>query len=151
MTDIVDPATRSRIMSGIRSKNTTPELTVRKGLHALGLRFRIHDRQIPGKPDLIYKRCRAAIFVHGCFWHGHSCSYFRLPGTRREFWSRKISGTQSRDSKVMAALKAAGWRQLTVWECAFRDKDLREQKRVIRRIFRWITSNRNAIEIRGRP
>ena len=90
MPDIVDSATRSRMMAGIRSTNTRPELAIRKALHAAGFRYRLHPRDVPGKPDMAFARYRAAVFVNGCFWHGHDCPLFRLPDTRREFWSAKI-------------------------------------------------------------
>ena len=91
MTDIVDRKTRSRMMSGIRSRNTRIEITVRKRLFSLGFRYRINDRRLPGKPDMVFPKYRAVIFTHGCFWHGHDCKYFRLPSSNRDFWQAKIS------------------------------------------------------------
>ncbi|SFK90046.1 very short patch repair endonuclease [Methylocapsa palsarum] len=122
MPDIVDSQTRSRMMAGIRSQNTKPEMIVRRGLHARGLRFRLHPRDVAGRPDIVLPRFRAALFIHGCFWHGHDCHLFRLPDTRREFWQAKIKGNQTRDAKVRAELAAGGWRTLTVWECALRGR-----------------------------
>lgn len=120
--DIVDAEVRSRMMSNIRGKDTKPEMMVRKFLHARGLRFRIHRRDLPGRPDLVLPQWRAAVLVHGCFWHGHhGCRYFRMPATRPEFWSAKIAANVSRDHSSEAALKELGWRVLVLWECAIRD------------------------------
>jgi len=120
MADVVDPATRSRMMSGIRGKNTKPELLIRKGLHARGFRYRIHCKDLPGNPDLCFPKYRAVIFVHGCFWHGHDCHLFRWPKTRPEFWREKIGRNREVDARAMAELAAAGWRVATVWECALK-------------------------------
>lgn len=121
MTDIVDRATRSRMMSGIRGKDTQPEMVVRRALYARGLRFRLHDRSLPGRPDIVIKKHRVAIFVNGCFWHGHQgCRYFRLPATNPEFWDGKIAGNRARDARKVHALREAGWRVAVVWECAIR-------------------------------
>ena len=98
MADVVDSAVRSRIMSNIRGKDTRPEMTVRRGLHARGFRYRLHDRRLPGRPDLVFPRCHALILVHGCFWHGHNCHLFRWPESRAEFWRGKINGNKARDA-----------------------------------------------------
>lgn len=119
--DIVDPATRSRMMSGIRGKNTKPELAVRRYLHGAGFRYRLHAAHLPGSPDLVLPRYRAVVFVHGCFWHAHQgCHYFRVPATRHEFWTTKLAANVARDDRDIAALRAAGWRVAIVWECALR-------------------------------
>lgn len=120
MTDIVDQETRSRMMSGIRGKDTKPEMLIRKALHARGFRYRLHVSGLPGKPDIVFPRYGAALFVHGCFWHGHDCRFFRLPATRQDFWARKISGNRDRDQRQLDALREQGWRVLVVWECATR-------------------------------
>ncbi|ALD97296.1 very short patch repair endonuclease [Pseudomonas syringae] len=120
MTDVVDSATRSRMMAGIQGKNTSPELLIRKALHARGFRFRIHSKHLPGKPDLILPKHKAAIFIHGCFWHGHGCRFFKIPKTRTEFWLEKIHRNQARDLAQIADLQKAGWKVLIVWECAVR-------------------------------
>lgn len=110
-------------MSGIRGKNTKPEIQVRKLLHAAGYRFRLHRKDLPGKPDIVLPRYRVAILVHGCFWHGHeNCHLFRLPKSRTEFWEQKISGNIERDKKNLAALIDKGWRVLLVYECALKGK-----------------------------
>ncbi|XZG70281.1 very short patch repair endonuclease [Chitinibacteraceae bacterium HSL-7] len=118
MADIVDKAARSRMMSGIRSKNTKPEMLIRKALHARGFRFRLHVKDLPGKPDLVFPKYKAVIFIHGCFWHGHNCRYFQLPKTREEFWRAKINANQMRDHCQVTSLKQRGWRVLVIWECA---------------------------------
>ncbi|HZR34096.1 MAG TPA: very short patch repair endonuclease [Nevskia sp.] len=122
MVDVVDRATRSRMMKGIRGKNTQPEILVRKALFARGLRFRLHDRSLPGRPDIVIKKHNAVVFVNGCFWHGHQgCRYFKLPGTNPDFWRDKIEGNRKRDLKKAGALTALGWRVAVVWECAVRE------------------------------
>lgn len=113
----VDPQ-RSRIMRAVRSKDTKPELLVRRCLHALGFRFRLHRRDLPGSPDIVLPRWRAVVFVHGCFWHLHGCPKSRMPATRREFWETKLRRNAERDGEAREFLKASGWRVFVVWECA---------------------------------
>lgn len=120
MTDVIDPATRSRMMAGIRSKDTRPEMFIRQGLHALGFRYRLHDRKIPGKPDLVFPRYGALIDVRGCFWHGHDCEYFKIPASNTGFWAGKVTENRTRDARNLKAQLDAGWRCLIVWECAVR-------------------------------
>lgn len=120
MTDVVDAATRSRMMSAIRSKNTKPELNVRTQLHRLGLRFTLGNTTLPGKPDLAFPRHKAVIFVNGCFWHCHRCNNFRWPSSNTEFWRAKLLGTIARDKRDIHELGAIGWRVLVIWECAVR-------------------------------
>ncbi|WP_226628385.1 very short patch repair endonuclease [Alloyangia pacifica] len=113
--------TRSAMMAGIGSKNTKPELVIRKGLHKFGFRYRLHRKDLPGKPDIVLPKYQSVIFVHGCFWHGHEgCSFFKVPKTNTEFWLAKIRRNQVRDAEVQAKLMESGWRVLTVWECATR-------------------------------
>jgi DNA mismatch endonuclease (patch repair protein) len=122
MPDIVDAQTRSRMMSGIRSRDTKPELRVRRWLHARGLRYRLHDRRLPGTPDVVLAKYNTVIFVHGCFWHQHpGCRFAYRPSTRADFWGAKLSRNVSRDSSQQSALVAAGWRVLTIWECEVGD------------------------------
>lgn len=123
--DVVTPNVRSRMMAGIGPKDTRPEMMVRRGLHALGYRYRLHDRRLPGRPDLVFSSRRAVIFIHGCFWHGHDCSLFRWPGTRPQFWRDKIDGNIARDARVRNELLAAGWRVMDVWECQLRGRGRR--------------------------
>ena len=117
MADVVDPATRSRMMSGIRGKNTKPELMIRKALHARGFRYRLHC-DLPGKPDICLPKHRAVIFVHGCFWHGHDCARgSRKPRANADYWTAKLARNVVRDRDVAARLTDDGWRVVTVWEC----------------------------------
>lgn len=123
MADVVNPATRSRMMSGIQGKNTKPEMTVRRALFAAGFRFRLHRRDLPGAPDIVMASRNIAIFVHGCFWHHHAgCRYAKLPATRTEFWRDKLNRNVERDKHAADGLQLMGWRVLVVWECAIRDK-----------------------------
>lgn len=138
MTDVVDVATRSRMMSKIRGKNTSPELLVRKSLHTRGFRFRIHVKHLPGKPDLVLPKYKAVVFVHGCFWHGHNCRYFKVPQTRSEFWLEKIGKNRDPDERQVAALRAAGWRVLIVWECAVRSMKRHKSPLLIDQIIDWL-------------
>ncbi|MCA3108204.1 MAG: DNA mismatch endonuclease Vsr [Rhodocyclaceae bacterium] len=119
--DVVDAATRSRMMAGIRGKDTAPELAVRKGLHAAGFRFRLHRRDLPGRPDIVLPRYRAVVFVHGCFWHRHAgCRYATTPSSNAMRWTRKFSENVARDRAAIAALESAGWRVAVTWECGLR-------------------------------
>jgi len=119
MPDIVDPDTRSRMMASIRSVNTAPEMQVRRYLHARGFRYRLHDRRLPGRPDLVLPGRRAVIQVQGCFWHAHEgCRYFQVPATRRSFWEAKLLGNRDRDQRNERDMQILGWRVAIVWECA---------------------------------
>lgn len=148
MVDVVSAAVRSRMMSGIRSKNTKPEMALRRGLHALGFRFRLHDRRLPGKPDIVLPRYRAAIFVHGCFWHGHNCSLFKWPSTRIEFWEPKILRNRRLDSAAEVSLIGAGWRCGVVWECALKGRRKVGLPCVLERCAEWLRSGSEQLEIR---
>lgn len=120
--DIVTPEKRSRMMAGIKSKNTKPEMVVRKLVHRLGFRFRLHRRDLPGSPDLVFPRFRRVIFVHGCFWHQHPrCKFAYTPKSRPEFWIPKLEANMRRDAAAQQALVAAGWDILIVWECEIFD------------------------------
>lgn len=138
--DIVDQATRSRMMSGIRNKNTRPELAIRKALHGRGYRYRLHVAALPGKPDIVLPKFRAAIFVHGCFWHGHKCHLFKIPGTRAEFWLKKFETNRLNDAKAVAELESLGWRIAVVWECAIRGKENQELTQLIDALAEWVQS-----------
>ena len=121
--DIVGAQRRSEMMAGIRSKNTRPEMVVRRIAHSLGLRFRLHRKELPGSPDLVFPRWRLAVFVHGCFWHRHAgCSFATSPKTRPEFWQKKFEANIARDRRAVASLAAQGWRVITIWECDTRDE-----------------------------
>lgn len=122
MTDIVTPDQRSKMMAGIRAKNTKPELLIRRALFAQGLRFRLHRRDLPGVPDIVFPGRKIVVFVHGCFWHQHpSCRFAKLPSSNTNFWRNKLEGNTERDERAAAALLSMGWRVLTVWECATRN------------------------------
>lgn len=137
--DTVDSATRSRIMARVRSRNTGPEMILRRALHARGLRYKLHDSALPGRPDLVFPRFGAVCFVHGCFWHRHEgCPRATTPTSNREYWERKFKGNVSRDRKHRAALLAAGWRVGVIWECALRPKGQVEE--VSLRVERWLKS-----------
>lgn len=138
MTDIVDSKTRSRMMSGIKGKNTKIELHIRKSLFSRGYRYRLHNSSLPGRPDLVFPKYKAAIFVNGCFWHGHQCNLFKWPKTRQDFWKEKITGNIARDSRNIEALEHMDYRVLTVWECAIRGKNQADLDRVIGEIDEWI-------------
>lgn len=125
MVDVVDKATRSRMMSGIRGKNTSPEMTVRRFLHGKGLRYRLHVKDMPGKPDLVFPKHGVALFVHGCFWHRHpGCRYSTTPASNQEFWLAKFDDNVRRDREAVKKLKKVGWRVFVVWECQITDKIL---------------------------
>jgi DNA mismatch endonuclease (patch repair protein) len=120
--DVHSREQRSRNMAAIRGKNTKPELKVRSALHALGYRFRLHRRDLPGNPDIVLPKHRTAIFVHGCFWHCHDCSYGKvMPATRAEFWRHKRAGNVERDKRHAAAIARLGWKVLIIWECQTRE------------------------------
>jgi DNA mismatch endonuclease (patch repair protein) len=148
MVDIVDAATRSRMMSGIRGRNTKPELLIRSLLHRRGFRFRLDARDLPGRPDIVLPRYGAVIFVHGCFWHGHDCPLFKWPQTRPDFWREKIGRNLANDEKSRAALLAAGWRVGVVWECALRGAN-RDLDGVLQRLVDWLQSDVSELGERG--
>lgn len=121
MVDVHTPEQRSRNMAAIKGKNTKPEVFVRALLHSLGYRFRLHRKELPGKPDIVLPKHKAAIFVHGCFWHCHNCRFGRVqPATRAEFWTAKRQSNVDRDHRNKAALRALGWRVMVIWECQIR-------------------------------
>lgn len=129
------------MMAGIRSKNTKPEMIVRKGLHRLGFRFLVHDKRLPGKPDLVFPKWRSAIFVNGCFWHGHDCHLFKLPSTRTEFWRDKISANKQRDQAALSNIEEMGWRALSVWECEIKNRSKEEVEALLDRCQNWLTGS----------
>ena len=144
MTDIVDRAVRSRMMAGIGGKDTKPELILRRALHARGFRYRLHDRKLPGTPDLVFQRFGAVCFVHGCFWHRHQeCPYATVPATRPDFWKAKFKGNVKRDRRAREELLDSGWRVAIVWECALR-ADL--AKRTSLRLDEWLHGDERFFE-----
>jgi len=136
-------------MSKIRCKDTKPEFFVRSALHRLGYRFRLHDPKLPGKPDLVFKKYKALIFVHGCFWHGHECHLFKWPKSRENFWRTKISKNRDNDKKAIAALQALKWRMLIVWECAIKGKERGNPEQIVQEIEDWLVSGEAYHFIRG--
>lgn len=120
MADVLTPAQRHFNMSRIKGKDTKPEMLVRRGLHSRGLRYVLHDRSLPGRPDLVFPKHRTAAFIHGCFWHAHGCALSKLPATRQDFWQAKMAANVARDHKAIDVLRADGWRILVIWECALR-------------------------------
>lgn len=122
MADFVTPEKRSKIMRGVKQKDTRPEIIVRKALHAAGFRFRLHARHLPGKPDIVLPKFKTVVFVHGCFWHQHAgCKDGRVPASRVEYWEPKLRRNQERDQEKARELEAAGWNVVTVWECEAKD------------------------------
>jgi DNA mismatch endonuclease, patch repair protein len=121
--DKLTPEHRSENMRRIKSKNTSPELAVRSLLHVMGYRFRLHARELPGKPDIVFRRRKKAILVHGCFWHGHDagCADSRRPKSNRRYWNPKITGNKERDARNLAVLRKEGWQVLVVWDCQIQD------------------------------
>lgn len=150
MADVVTAADRSRMMAGIGSSNTKPEIVLRRALHALGFRFRLHDRKLPGTPDIVLPRYRAVVFVHGCFWHGHDCHLFKWPSTRPDFWKSKISKNREIDDRATQKLVAAGWRQAVVWECAIKGRTRVPLDEIASSIGDWLRSTDDNLEIKGK-
>ena len=149
MADNVDRPIRSQMMAAVRSQDMGPEVAIRKALHARGLRYRTNVRNLPGRPDIVFPKYRVAIFVHGCFWHRHDCSLFRLPAARCEFWAKKLERNRERDAEVSQALSEIGRRCLTVWECAIRGSEKRDFSALVDEIACWITPGGTAYELRG--
>jgi len=151
MADIVTPAKRSEMMSGIKGKDTKPEIRIRKLLFGLGYRYRIGSKHLSGRPDIVLPKYNAIIFIHGCFWHGHElCNLFRMPKSKKEFWSKKISGNIIRDEISIARLQEEGWRVCTVWECALKGRNRLKEEKVTNALVNWIESDSSALNIRGK-
>lgn len=147
MTDIVTPETRSKMMAGIRGKNTRPEIIIRKELFRQGFRYKLHDKKLAGKPDIVLPRFRAAIFVHGCFWHGHTCPLFRLPSTHTDFWTTKIARNRDNDERAIYTLLNSGWRVAIIWECALKGRGKWQLVALIAAISEWIHGDAPRFEI----
>ena len=140
--DTVDKQTRSRIMASVGQKNTGAETALRCALHAAGLRYRLHDRKLPGSPDLVFPRYRAVIFVHGCYWHSHGCYKSTVPKSRREFWQDKFEANRERDERNVRLLRDHGWRVLTVWECVLKGKTAEPAEDVAEAVKEWLDSDK---------
>lgn len=138
MPDVHSLEQRKKNMRAIKQKNTTPELKIRRLLFAKGFRFRIHVRSLDGSPDIVLPKYRVAIFVHGCFWHGHKCHLFKVPSTRTEFWTNKIDLNRCRDERDQKALIDKGWRVLTIWECALKGKKRQPDEVIVDNMTEWI-------------
>ena len=149
MTDVVSSQTRSKMMSGIQGKNTKPEIMIRKALHQKGFRYRLHVKSLPGKPDLVFPKYKAAIQINGCFWHGHNCHLFKWPSTQPEFWREKILGNRERDAVKLKEMEEIGWRTMIIWECAVKGKYKQPFNEVIEWVSNWLISGNISVEIMG--
>mgnify|MGYP006424284711 CR=1 FL=1 len=149
MTDVFSSEKRAWVMSRIRPSNTKPEIWIRKQLFALGFRYRLHDRRLPGKPDVLFPKYRAALFFNGCFWHGHDCHLFKWPKSRPDFWHEKIGKNRERDTRNLKDLQELGWRVITIWECALRGKTRLEPGAVIVETAQWLTEGGDYLVIEG--
>lgn len=136
-------------MAAVRSRDTKPELMIRKALHAAGLRYRLNVRDLPGRPDIVLPRHRAVVFVHGCFWHRHECKLFRWPESRADFWREKLNSNVARDERAAQALKAAGWRRAVIWECALRGRKKLEFQDAMQQLIAWIRSDEPLLTVGG--
>ena len=142
MTDVVDAATRSRMMAGIKGKDTKPEIFLRKALHAKGLRYRLGGCGLPGKPDLVFPSRRTVVFVHGCFWHRHECKYFKWPSSNVDFWKAKLDGNHARDQRVEGNLIKLGWRVIKVWDCDLQKTNYKLPNTAVSRTAKLLFSER---------
>lgn len=149
MSDIVDTQTRSRMMSGIKGRDTKHELLIRKALHRQGFRYRLHYKSLPGRPDMVFPSHRAIILINGCFWHGHHCRLFKWPATRREFWREKITANTQRDARNLTMYREQGWRTLIIWECALKGRTAWPLESVVDWTVQWLLHETGDIEIRG--
>lgn len=138
MVDVVDKATRSRMMAGIKGKDTKPEMLIRSELHRRGFRFRKNVKELPGKPDIVLPKYKAVIMVNGCFWHGHECHLFKWPATRPDFWREKISGNKARDLRNIKELEFLGWRVSVVWECDIKGRKVKDIDLFLMGLSDWI-------------
>lgn len=143
--DTVDKVTRSKIMSSVGQKNTGPELVLRRTLHRLGLRYRLHDNKLSGSPDIVFPQYHTVLFVHGCFWHNHGCGLSRTPSTNHEYWKKKFEDNTARDRRNTENLLLNGWRVITVWECSLEGKNANPESVAID-IRDWLKSNGSYFE-----
>lgn len=152
MVDVLTSAQRQLVMGRIKGKNTQPEIKIRSALHLKGLRFRLHQKNLPGRPDLVFQKYKCIVFIHGCFWHKHDCHLFQQPATRKEFWKKKIDQNQLRDQEVLTSLRKSGWRIAVVWECALRGRSKLEFETLINSLASYIRNNseNELYEIRGK-
>lgn len=150
MTDVLTTKQRHYNMSRIKSKDTKLELLIRKAIFSYGFRYKLHDKKLPGKPDMVFPKYRAVIFINGCFWHGHGCHLFKWPKTRAEFWKNKISHNIELDKKNYEKLIKEGWYILTIWECAIKGKKRKSAEIVINNIINWLDNGQRDKQIRGK-
>lgn len=148
--DVVGKRKRSEMMSGIKGKDTKPELLIRSLLHRKGFRYHLHRKGLPGKPDLVFPKYKAVIEVYGCFWHGHDCHLFKWPATRKEFWQDKINKNRARDRSNLDKLQNDGWKTLVIWECAIRGKEKLSTLELLKTIEAWLLYDSLDAQIRGR-
>ncbi|MGS0741840.1 very short patch repair endonuclease [Glaciimonas sp. GG7] len=150
MTDVHSPLVRSKNMRAVRDRDTQPELLIRKALHARGFRYRLNVKTLPGTPDIVLKKYKALIFVHGCFWHGHDCHLFKIPQTRTKFWLIKIESNRKRDIISRENLSAKGWRIAIVWECALKGRYKLSINLLVDQLSVWLADPRmHTIEFKG--
>ena len=147
--DIVSRETRSRIMASVGQRDTRPEILLRSSLHKAGLRYRLHDRTLPGSPDLTFPRFRSVIFIHGCYWHSHGCYRSTVPKSRREFWEEKFQTNRKRDERDIALLRERGWRVMVVWECSLIGKLALAPEDVVERVRVWLLGTGERGEVSG--
>ncbi|MBI4383070.1 MAG: DNA mismatch endonuclease Vsr [Nitrospinae bacterium] len=138
--DRVNKSKRSYIMSCVKSRHTSPEILIRKELHKIGLRYRLHDKNLPGKPDLVFPKYKAVVFVNGCFWHGHKCSKGRLPKSNLVFWREKVERNRKRDSQNARSLRRLGYKVLVVWQCSIMGRRKIEIRALGEKVRRWLCS-----------
>jgi DNA mismatch endonuclease (patch repair protein) len=148
MADVVTLEKRSLMMSGIKSRDTKPELFIRNRIHHEGFRYLLHGVKLPGKPDLVFPKYKAVIFINGCFWHAHDCTYFKWPQTRAQFWKEKLEGNRNRDQSNIGKLNSMGWRVGIVWECSLQC-DSHGQEKLIKWLSCWLKSSRQYFEIKS--
>lgn len=147
MADTVSSSKRSEMMAGIKSKDTKPEMIIRKGLHKKGFRYRLHAKDLPGNPDLFLRKYNAAIFVHGCFWHAHNCHLFKLPKTRTAFWKKKLEDNKKRDDRNISILLNNNYRVCVIWECAIKNINDDAINKVIDNLAAWMQSGDGYLEL----
>ncbi|MBX3069093.1 MAG: DNA mismatch endonuclease Vsr [Thermomicrobiales bacterium] len=151
MPDVVDAQTRSRMMAGIRARDTKPELQIRRLLHREGFRYRLHVRTLPGHPDLVLPKYNAVVFVNGCFWHGHDCHLFKWPKSRADWWRSKIERNRANDQRCLDALVTKDWRVATVWECSLKGRQKLAIDDVVGMLIEWLVNSADqTLEVKGK-
>ena len=150
MVDHVKPEKRSQIMAAVKGKDTKPEFLIRRLLHAAGYRYRLHRKDLPGRPDMVLRKYNAIVFIHSCFWHGHGCKRSKnLPKTNTEFWKEKIEKNNRRDTNNIQLLKSMGWRVCVIWECALKRQGRIDDEELVSRISAWLKGRDDYLEIEG--